>query len=118
MPVVAVSKLARSFHHLVLAPGHLFLRDVDQLFGRVGDHLVGQLDHERFAAYWIADDVTRVARPCTCGTRRSGPLSPIRSSSPSLTTRPRIGNRSWAAFRSHPNNFLAQERCVSYKRLI
>ncbi len=47
LPVVAVAHLARGFLHLVLAPCQLGLRELDQFFGRVRDHLVFELAESR-----------------------------------------------------------------------
>ena len=48
--------------HLGFAPGVLLARDLDELLGGVGDHLVFELVEEGLAADWVADDGAVVAR--------------------------------------------------------
>ena len=55
-PVVAVAHVARGLFHFVLAPGELGLGELDQLFGRVRDHLELELAQEGLAADRVADD--------------------------------------------------------------
>src|SRR2546423_625770 len=61
LPVVTVTKLARSLLHFVFAPGHFFFRKRDQFFRRVGNHFVLQFTDERVAPNRVADDVAGVA---------------------------------------------------------
>ena len=56
LPVVAVTHFARRLLHLGFAPGQFLVRDLDQLLGRVRDHLVLQFLQQSFPADRIADD--------------------------------------------------------------
>ncbi len=60
VPVV-VAHLFGGLFHLGFAPGVLLVRDLDELLGRVGDHLVFELVEEGLAADWVADDGAVVA---------------------------------------------------------
>src|SRR5262249_30192214 len=55
-PVVAEAHLARRLLHLGLAPGVFAVADLDQLLGRVGDHLAAEIFHQPVAPDRVADD--------------------------------------------------------------
>ena len=71
LPVVALAHLARGLLHLVLAPGQLVAGELDQLFGRVRDHLVLELAQEGLAADRVADDLA-IPRAAASGRRCAG----------------------------------------------
>ena len=60
-PVIAKAEIARGFFHFRFAPGHLFIGNGNQLFGRVGNHLKLQFADEGLTTDGIADNVTRVS---------------------------------------------------------
>src|SRR2546430_16940639 len=94
LPIVAITKIARSLLHLVLAPGHFLVGDPDQFFGSVGNHFRLQFAEQRFAPDRITDDVARVSRSClrcrrslkTAATALAGTLPSASAASGSLPT--------------------------------
>ena len=114
LPVVTEAHLAGRLFHLGFAPRVLFVRDGDELFRRVGNHLIGEFHHEAFAADGIADDVVRGAGPRGgYGSRIGSAATGIAAATTaSASARRRSCDRAWIGS-AQPRHAIPQESRIS-----